>query len=509
MKFIKKIDFYDKLSIILFTIYLFLLIVLSHFHEMGGYGVETDFYGRYAIQAKRILEGKIYEDMMHGPGYPVVLALLSVIFGNMFTTGKIISIISALLFGFLIFKVFRVLFNSKLAFYTLLVLFINIIPFPVLVSIDMFFAFLVGLTIFFIFKEQKITNVRLFFSGLVAGYAFITRYDGVSLAASVVFSIFFINPEYVNWAQRMKNVAIFTFAFFLSSLPWLVINFMQSGSPLHNLTYLNMAANFYGIQGASYGEFIRTASEKFDSFFAVFSYDPPRFILGVIKNTYYHFNSILFDVLRFPLFLFFVPGAVILMNKINKRQLSCFVFPVFGFCVLSLAIFLKRYYLPFIPFFVILSLYFVFYYRDNFEKENSFLKKVFSFSKISFIFIAVFVLNSGIKEAKRYINTEPTELLKLSQTLREQTTEKDIIIARKPHLGYLSNMKTIYFPEVNSLEELLTYAEKEGATYLLYSTLEAELRPKLRILHEPKKVSASLKVVYQQDEPKIFLYQIL
>ncbi|MFX0137038.1 MAG: glycosyltransferase family 39 protein [Candidatus Hodarchaeota archaeon] len=487
-----------------------ILLLLSRSHEMGGYDVETDFYGSYAIAAKHILEGKSYEDPYHGPGYPCVLALGSLLFHDMFLTGKIISIISGLLFGIFTYKVIKNIFNSRIAFFTVLILLINILPYPVVVGTDIFFAFLVTLSIYFIFKNRQPSNLNIILGGLVAGYAYLTRYDAIFLILSVAFSFFIINPKRISWRQGFKSVFIFCSTFFIVALPLLIINYMKYGNPLFNLTYLNMASNFYDIKGVSTAESLNAASVKFDSFLAVLFYDPIRFIIGVIQNAYYgHFQNVVFNVLRFPLYLFTVPGTVLLMKRSNKSQLSYFTIPVFGFLLLSLSIFHERYYLPFLPFLILFSLYFLFYYKENFEKSESSIKKLMSFSNLSYVLVVLFLLPACVRETKKYINSEPTELLEISQLLREKAIPSDIIIARKPHLGYLSHVQSIYFPEVDSLGELLKYAKENKATYLLYSNIEAEMRPQLKILLEPEKVPHNLEIFYQQNNSNIMLYRIL
>ena len=501
MKPFRKIEKYEKSAIGLCLLMLLVLIPLSRAHELGGYGVETDFYGSYAIEARRIFEGKPYEDPFHGPGYSFVLGLLNFGFRDMFLTGKILSVISSLLFGFFSFKVFKSLFNPKFAFFVLLLSFIIIFPYPVTVSVDMFFAFLISLSIYFLYKNQQFSYPGLFWSGLVAGYAFITRYDAIFLLAGIIFSILLINPDRIRWPQRIKSILIFSLSFFLSASPWLIANYRQHGNPLYNITYLNMAVNFYGIKGANIAEALNKAAERFDSLFAVISYDPLRFGLNFIRNAYRHFNKILFNVVRIPLCLLIIPGVLFFIKRATTRQLTYFFFPLFGFLVLSLAIFHKRYYLPFIPCFVFFPVYFVFFYAESLKKSSLFIT-------IAFAVFLLFLLRFSVRETKDFISSEPKELLQLAQVILENSSETDCIVARKPHLGYLSHRKTIYFPEVDSIEELLNYARKNKAKFILYSNIEAELRPQLKILMQPEKLPPELTLFCHWDNPKIFLYKI-
>lgn len=40
-------------------------------HQVGTFGVETDFHGAYGVPAKTLLEGIAYTDQHNPPGYSI------------------------------------------------------------------------------------------------------------------------------------------------------------------------------------------------------------------------------------------------------------------------------------------------------------------------------------------------------------------------------------------------------------------------------------------------------
>ena len=72
------------------TICLLALFIVS-FREVGAFGVESDFYEVYAVQAENILAGGFYPYKHNPPGYCLLLAATTFLTGNTFVAGKVIS----------------------------------------------------------------------------------------------------------------------------------------------------------------------------------------------------------------------------------------------------------------------------------------------------------------------------------------------------------------------------------------------------------------------------------
>src|SRR5262245_24685556 len=103
---------YCLLPIALCFIHLLALIYIARQHPFGNFATDTDFYHYYAPDAERIATGQFPNNTFQGPGYPALLAVLAWLTGgDLFTIGKYLSVICAVLVGLLTFKLFARLFD--------------------------------------------------------------------------------------------------------------------------------------------------------------------------------------------------------------------------------------------------------------------------------------------------------------------------------------------------------------------------------------------------------------
>ena len=71
------------------------------------------------------------------------------------------------------------------------------------------------------------------------------------------------------------------------------------------------------------------------------------------------------------------------------------------------------------------------------------------------------------------------------------------IIARKPHVAYFAGLEAVMFPEkVKTIEDLVDFCRANGIEYVLYSGIEASLRPHVRDLLNIDQKHNGLEKVY-------------
>ncbi|MFQ5638045.1 MAG: ArnT family glycosyltransferase [bacterium] len=506
--YFNNLNQYEKLALLFSGLMLFGLLFLGHFHKMGTYGTETDFYWAYAPDAQNILAGKAPEEPGVGPGYALVLAGLNLIIRDWFLTGKVISILSAVLCGFFTFKLVQHLFDVKVAFFTMVLWHVTVLPFAILAGTDMFFACLLTSALYSLFREPNITNRNLIVSAALMGYAYLTRHNAITFPICVALILLFLNPDSLNWTQRFVKAGIFAAVFVTVLLPWTLVLQFTSGSAARSDSYLIIASHFYGRPGVVSSEDMRLAAHQFNSLFSVVFYDFTYFVKHYLKNLYRHFYDILIHSLKFPAFLFVGAGAFTMLPSLTKRQLSFFVFPVFAFLLLCLVHYEPRYYLYILSFLILLIAFFLFPKDSGHDKNAGLVLKYgrpFAYG-VTVLFMLIF----SLKEITKHISGEPRELLQISRQLRENVhvIENELIIARKPHLGFLSNLKTTYFPEAKTVAELLKYAKKERADYLLYGEVELQRRPELSILLYPEKLPGEFEPILVWKQPRTIVYKL-
>ena len=498
-------DNYNKLAIYFSILILLLLLGISVFHKMGNFAVETDFYWSYAPDAERIIHGHNTLEPGVGPVYPLLLGVMNFVFHDYFVTGKILSIISTILAGLFIFKLIQSLFDGRLAFFTMVLFYATVLPFSIIASTDMFFAGLFAMSLYFFFRDPYFGNSSMVLSGLFMGVAFLTRHNGVVLPLCVGIILIFINPQSWDWPERIRKFALFFSVFFLINLPWDLVQFFATGDTYRSDSYLIIASNFYGRPGVVVSEDMRLAAQKFDSLRSVIFFNFPHFVKHYFSNIYHHFYDFLIESLKFPSFLFVGGGALLLIPKMNKKQLSLFIFPVLSFLLLCLVHYEPRYYLYLIFFFVLFVAYFIF--GEHFQSNSGNPIVVNYLMPIVFVVTIMFLSVFSTKEIRRNISEEPRELLEISQILKDKISPNQSIIARKPHLGYLTHLKTVYFPESKSVSDLLNFAKKEKADYLIYGTEEFKRRPALKDLLEPEKTPAEMEAIIVWKNPRTIIYK--
>ncbi len=508
MNSVAGLDLYEKLALGFGVCLLVALLVLSSFHKIGGYGVETDFYWAYAPDAERISNGETPNEPGVGPGYALALILVNFFTGDWFAGGKVLSILSTVFAGLLMAKTVSRLFDSKVGLYTLLIWSATVLPWTIVAGTDMFFAFVVTAAIFFLFRSERPSNLDIALSAALMGYAILTRNNAIVLPGAALLMLVFLCPQEWSWGERLQKGAIFTGVCLAVLAPWFLLKSFVFEKQVANDGYLVVASHFYGRAGVVSSEDMRLAAKQFDSLSSVVFYDFPRFVKHYVGNLYRHSYAFLLHSLKFPTFLFVVAGVMVLLPRITKRQASFFLFPIVSFLLLCLVHYEPRYYLYLVGFPISIAVYFLCRPVEIIGFKGV-RKKVAHYVSYAALALTVFFLGVfSAKEIRANINSEPRELLQIRDELRTIVKESASIIARKPHLGFLANLETVYFPEATSLDQLLDFAAEQEAEYLLYGDIEADRRPELAILLQPDQVKSDLKLVYIHESPRTVVYRI-
>ena len=505
-KYYNNLDEYQKYAAV-FSLFMFAgLVVASLFHKMGAYGVETDFYWAYARDAQNIMNGEMPEEPGVGPGYAIVLIVFNLLFNDWFVSGKMLSIVSAVVGGLFTFGYLRAVFNAKIAFYTLILWHFSVLPFSIVAGTDLFFAMLVAAGLYFLFRGGSLSFGNIIFAALFMGLSYLTRHNAVVLPLGVAFVVLFLNPETWDWITRIKYVLIFAVVFVAVNIPWSVVTMLYAGTAARSDSYLIIASHFYGRPGVVSSEDMRIAAQSFQSLSDVVFYDFAHFVKHYIGNLYRHFYEIMLNSVRFPGLLFAGAGFFMLIPTLNRRQVSLYVFPVLSFLLLCLVHYEPRYYLYIISFFLIPIAYCI--YSIDFRMDIRPLLKLSVWRNLAFAATAIFALFLSSKDIRAVIAEEPRELLQVAEMLETKVLDNQSIIARKPHLGYLSNLETKYFPEAKTVQDLLDFAAQENADYLLYGQVEFKRRPELAFLLDVEKAPEQLQPVCFVEEPKTVVYKI-
>src|SRR5262245_49403062 len=279
--------------ILISLIHLLTLAYLARRHPFGNYATETDFYQFYAPDAERLAAIQFPQNTFQGPGYPATLAVvakLAGMSGDLFTVGKWMSVVCAVLCGLLVFVLFARLFGYWAGVGAQLIATVSgeFPQFSINAATDVFFL-LLCLTALVVFTGERLAPPwRVALTGALAGAVYLTRYNGLFLPIACLVGITLLDFFKQRWLGRLALSAIFVALFLGVSSPWLIANYKRHGSPFYNTNYLNIATEFYPelVANKTNQDATRALAAAFHSFGDVVGYDPRRLMSRYPANLY-------------------------------------------------------------------------------------------------------------------------------------------------------------------------------------------------------------------------------
>ena len=241
-----KLDKYAKLAIFVIIIGTLLRFILAILANPAGDGCWFLSVARFiAVNGKMPLFEHLGRDIFARPPLlPILGAFFYKIFGVFGSNAAEVGMrLVSPLFGSLIllfsFLTIKKMFNSKIAFYS--VLFLSFIPihfiFSSLSQVDIIVSFFVLLSIYFLLND------KIFLSGISVGLATLSKETGILILILFFYLLF---RKYKNNLKVMfKKTAILVTPAFLVVLPWFIRNYIYLKNPIW--PYLSTVIG--GVQG--------------------------------------------------------------------------------------------------------------------------------------------------------------------------------------------------------------------------------------------------------------------
>jgi hypothetical protein len=500
---------YDVTALGLCMAMLVLAMVIGHYHQVGTFNDETDFYGDYAVQAQRIVAGQAYTYQHHPPGYVLVLAAVSSLTGDFFVAGKIISAFAAALFCWITYLLVKALFDSRIALVAMMLLCVALIPFSFLAQSDLLAAAAITLSIWVVLRQPLLTSTACFFAGISAGVAYLVRAPAVFVILGLGFSLLYINLNNESFRLRLQRVSGFICGVLLITSPWIIINWKTNGSP-YTSPYLQIAAHFYNPERETLGTSLVEAASRFHSLSDVLLLDPPR-VLSTFLQDVLHDNLWLLTTegIRFPAFLFTGAGFLLLVTDFSRRRATFIVVCLLGYLLSCLVGFSLRYYFFLFPLLFVSVAYFFFC-----EHVFIHLGKV-PFSRVPVSWLIVISLaglgaSQAYRATRKTIDSEPRHLSEIARFLRDRSSPDDRIFTYRPHIAFLSGLRCSFplAPPPQTANEYLVKAREAGVRYVVYSQSDASLVPGLESLSKPDAITNDFKLVYRHAPTLTLVYEI-
>lgn len=500
----RKLNF-DKAVLIISFVYLTGVLIFSlGYRKVGNYDIETDFFWDYAIEARNILNGVINVGEFRGPGYPAIIALFSIAINDFFKSGLIVSAISSALVILITFKLLKKIFNDKIAFLVSLTLILNptFLRYSYVCGTDMFFNFLVSSAVFFAFiGTLDIKPTLLFLSGLLGGYAYLTRYNGIALLIGLPVIALILNYENLK-KGILKSIPMLA-GYLVFLLPWSIYSYIKRGEFFYNRNYLNIAYEMYAKGKIPWDNFWFDASKEYKSLIDVFLRDPGLFIEKSVLNFIDHLWGDLTQLCGWQFTLFFIIGLIFLLTqKVDKIKLAYFASSFFFFLVLVFVFYSERFSMYLLPTYLSIG-YSVMNWKKISETKHGWL--------IIWIFLNLIAIPKISKTIKSDLENQPFDILYIANEFKSKFGDSEkgkIIVARKPNIAYYLDMEFKPFPLVNNYEQLFEELKKLNASYLYYSWIEYYLRREFSELFNYTSPPEFLEPVAISENPPAVLYRV-
>lgn len=498
-------------AIALFAVYW--LVQAFSVHRMGNYGVETDFYWKYGPAARDLTRGAVdpqYYDSK-GWGYPAAVALLALAGFEPFRAGQMIALLSALASLLLLYRIHRSLFGPGAALAGLLVLVGSgvFLANTYEVGTDMFFLAVVLGSIALLIRSREPGWRAILASGLLGGWAFATRYNGLFLLPGALALFLLYGAPAGTKGERWRRAALWTGGFVAGALPWLAINAATTGNPLTNSNYVNVGYAVYG--EGNWEKFFYGGGRPIRSFADVVLLDPGRFLAAMARNVVEHLRRDLFELLSPPWGIAAIGGGLLLLrDKPDRRVLGYLTFGALGFLSLVPVFYGARFSLPILPFYVALATWPL--VSPTLGRALASVERAFPVRAFAYLAVWVPVAVSAYAWTGDPANAEavrvgPYDLSQAIGFLKAEAHPGDGLLARKPHAAFLSDMRFVPIPDVPNADSLHAVATRERARYLLVSGAELSLRAAIRPFAVDNAVIPGFRRVF--ESPGALVYEVV
>jgi hypothetical protein len=489
-------------------------VIAARQHPIGAYATETDFYHLYGPDAERLAAGEFPQNPYQGPGYPALVAVVAKFTGDTFTAGKWISVVCAVMTILLAY----LLFARLCGYWTgvgaaALVAVAPLFPqYAISATTDAVFLVLVLAALVVLIEERINARWRAIGAGAIAGLAYLTRYNGLFLVVAGLVAIVLFNLFSLDWRPRIKFGLLFVGIFLLTASPWFYANYRHRGSPLYNANYLNIATVFYPelVDGRWNQDATRGLEERFRSFGDVLRYDPVRLMRGYPVNLWQSLRlSALSDLVSPWVAIAALIGIVIaVIERRSRKTLVVLTAALLYLLLMGLNHWETRYYFFLMVIYSGFAVYAVLRLLEWVQSRGIMTRRAFVLLPLALcvaMWWSSFAMARG--DMKEFLGGQPTEVIAACEYFQGQGISRARVLARKPHLASICRQQWVFFPDVESIDQLREWLVTHEVDYVAFGVREAKARPELKALRDPRRAPPWLRPVWQNKDPLLILYR--
>ena len=443
----------DASILVVLFVFAFILRQLTVIHP---YADVYDIY-YYWILARNMIAGKGYTVMGEAhdwylPGYPVIVAISSLLIGDIEFSALLISAILGSLTIPLTFLLVKTVSNEKVALLSSSLVLINpqhITHTSRAISEGMALLFIIVLLYLLILAIREKSTVLLYLCTFVSGALFLTRYPSLIFFPTVIISLLLLRKR-ISWPSKPIFLGVLVILICFSGI-WFLRNYILFGNPFHIEYLFRQEA---------------TAAE-------LGGYDQL-----IMRNiTYYFTKGLVLYTLTPIVTVFFIYGLLTSIRKVHVNVIFyIWLFFEFLFVTLWAGTPQPRYFFSAIP---ALSLFVAYGVNGLYHYIEVKIDR-FRFSSLKDVFILSFILSSFI--SSNYLTMNHNYFLELQYDrivfrraatwLNINAPNDSIIVTTKPMLfHYYTNRTCILSSTFFKQPSLFT----EKYIYYIFDNLDGEI----------------------------------
>jgi Tfp pilus assembly protein PilF len=450
-----------------------LLLVSLIGHGTPLMGVETDLLGDSVPAARALREGAITPGtfLFRGPGYPLLLAGATCLTrGDAYLAARLVNIAAAAAALAAAYLMFRWFLGARAGLAVVAAMAGNsvFLQSAVEAGTDMP-ALAMGLWATWLVIRPGGWRAATA-AGLVAGGAYLTRYNMVFLAPAGLLTLLVAR-------RAARHVPAWAAGLALPVVGWTLAHLALTGELPRNQNYVNVAYEVYG-GGMGYDAFSVRTGNQFASFADVALHDPIRFVLHVGGNLATRWIADAHRLVPVWIGALAAPGmAIAWWRRPGWRALAAHF--LLAYLVLTLVFYTPRFFLYLLPFYLSGAF--------GLMLGSAPARPGWLGAAGRTVAIGAIVLSAAVagRDTQRLLADPPDETRVAGEWLRGMAKPGQRIMARKPHVAYFAELEYLPIPYTERLSDFLAQARAARADYLFISGLETGLHPQLSVLADP------------------------
>ncbi len=474
-------------------------------HVVGDVFTETDFYGSYGPGARALQQGHLDPSRFAvvGPLFEMLLATTGMVVRDLFTAAELLAVFSMTVTLWCWWSLASRRLGAAAGLLTV----------AFLVSNAQFFRYgwsattdapalaLQAASLWALFGAAARTSVggdepvmhapserRVLAAGLLAGLAFLTRYNSIALLPAGIVAVL------LGWTgaapgSRLRQALVFSGAFLLPVAPWLIYSATHGGSLQtklhHNIAY-EVFARPHGIVWDLYA---RDLEPQFPTLWSVLTRDPVAVLSRMAFNVADHLRLDARVLTGLPLAFAAAAGSWFAWRDRRLATLAPLLLAIaLLFLTLVPAFHSERYSLALLPLWAMFA-------ACAFASPRFALSAAGVWWKLLLLPAVLLPSLALTREfTARTLDQLPVEVLEAARQVRPHLRAGDKVLARKPHFGWYAGMETASLPLADTLSQWAAAAHREQARWLYFSWPEAQLRPRFEWLLDTTSAAPGLAV---------------